>query len=42
VVAIVTILVFIILTVINITREEVLKHGQPYSSTGIGHGGGMA
>jgi hypothetical protein len=42
VVTITTIIVLVIFTVINITREEVLKHGQPYSSTSIRHGSGMA
>jgi hypothetical protein len=38
----VLVLVLIIVIVIKITRQEVLKHGQPYSGTGIGHGRGMA
>jgi len=40
-VAILSVLILVIFTVISIIREEVLKHGQPYSSTCIGHGGGM-
>jgi len=41
VVAILSALIVIIFTVISVFREEVLKHRQPYSSTGIGHGGRM-
>jgi hypothetical protein len=40
-VAILSVLILVIFTFISITGEEVLKHGQPYSSTGIGHGGRM-
>jgi len=35
-VAILSVLILVIF--ISIIREEVLKHGHPYSSTGIGHG----
>jgi len=40
-VAILTVLILVIFAFISIIGEEVLKHGQPYSSTGIRHGGRM-
>jgi hypothetical protein len=42
VIAILSVSVLFIFTAIKIAREEILKHEQPYSGTGIGHGGGMA
>lgn len=40
-VAILSVLIRVILTLISIIGGEVLKHGQPNPSTGIGHGGRM-
>jgi hypothetical protein len=40
-IAILSVLILVIFTFISIIGGKVLKHGQPYSSTGIGHGSRM-